>query len=66
MKVYLWVAQQGVLILGLLHDLQKFDLGMGDVDFRSLAEAIQACCTYHERSMKVVELAHSEALLGVP
>jgi hypothetical protein len=39
---------------------------MGVVDLRSLAVTILAGCTFHEHSMKVVELVHLEAHLEVP
>ena len=54
----------GVLLLGLLHDSENFDLDMGDVGLHSLAVTILVGCTCHEHSMKEVEQVHWE--VGVP
>ena len=56
----------GVLLLGLLHDSESFDLDMGDVGLHSLAVTILVGCTCHEHSMKEVELVHLEVHLEVP
>ena len=64
--MYWKAGQKVVLLLDLLHDSESFDLDMGVVDFHSLAVTILAGCTYHENSMKGVELVHSEVHLEVP
>lgn len=66
LKVYWKGGLKGVLFLDLLHDSESFDLDMGVVDLHSLAVTILAGCTFHEHSMKVVELVHLEAHLEVP